>query len=172
MSSRKSTQRKRAIQDFESRRLMTEGIHNGTPLRDVPAEYLRRLIYAAPKNSAKYRQYSGEMARREREHEKLCFEAESTAKRQLPVNTPMSSNNPTSKRRETIYTGNAVDLGDGVPGAVSPWGIRYPEDWHVMTKGERKAWKERASVVFAQSSLSMKKPMTMSEYRKSRKEER
>jgi hypothetical protein len=57
-----------------------------------------------------------------------------------------------------VCSPESVNVGDGVGGSVSPWGICYPDDWLVMPMEERKEWKIKSSQLFLNRSLSNKRP--------------
>jgi hypothetical protein len=130
------------------------GIHRDTLLCDVPAQYLRWCMDGEfAQGTKEWKLCRDELLRRERLHDRLCYELNAPARvaaKQFKVLT--------GKQAVTAELLDSVDIGDGVDGSMSPWGVRYPIGWNEMTRGERSAWKKRASVEFQKRPLGQAVP--------------
>ena len=140
------------------------GVHAACPRCDVQAEYLRWCLTEFPKNSPNWLIANNELTRRERAHDQRCYEADAPARliaRQFKVLTGSKASK--NRMRDSIAS-KAVDIGDGVSGSISPWGIRYPDGWDLMTRGERSAWKRRASEEFLKKPLGVESHTSVGAY--------
>ena len=144
------------------------GVHAATARCDVPAEYLRWCLDEFPRNSVNWVITNNELLRRERLHDRICYEADSAARLVAKDFKVLTGPKALPKRRPDIVC-VVVDIGDGVDGELSPWGVRYPTGWNEMTRGERRAWKKRASVEFLNRPIGESASLTVSSYREKRK---
>lgn len=139
--------------------LLGFGVHSNTKVADVPAEYLRWCLDEYDAGTYRWKLAKNELLRRERLHDQICYEADAPARliaKQFKVLTgPKASKN---RRLDSEVLVEPVDIGDGSDGQLSPWGIRYPLGWNEMTRGERNAWKKRASVEFQKRPLGQPAP--------------
>ena len=147
--------------------LLGFGVHAKTLVADVPAEYLRWCLDEYAIGSREWKLCKNELLRRERIHDRICYESNAPARLVAKQFKVLTGPNAVQKRRPDSSVAEAVDIGDGVDGAMSPWGIRYPNGWNEMTRGERAAWKKRASAEFLKRPLGAS--VTVANYREKRK---
>ena len=163
-SARKHRERVKAA----SAGLLGFGVHSGTVVADVPGEYLRWCLDQYAIGTWQWKRCQNELFRRERIHDRACYEFDAPARlaaKQFKVLTgPKAVKN---RRPDSIVSVERVDIGDGADGQLSPWGIRYPMGWNEMTRGERRAWKKRASAEFLKRPIGAS--VTVQNYREKRK---
>jgi hypothetical protein len=144
------------------------GVHAKTLVADVPAEYLRWCLDDCEYGSPCWKLCRNELLRRERIHDRMCYEIDAPSRlveKKFKVLT--GPNASTVDRLDSVCAVEPVDIGDGVDGQMSPWGIRYPLGWNEMTRGERSAWKKRASAEFLKRPIGAS--VTVANYREKRK---
>lgn len=163
-SARKHRERVKAA----SAGLLGFGVHAGTVVADVPGEYLRWCLDQYAIGTWQWKRCTNELLRRERIHDRACYEFDAPARlaaKQFKVLTgPKAVKN---RRPDSNVSVGPVDIGDGADGQLSPWGIRYPTGWNEMTRGERRAWKKRASAEFLKRPIGAS--VTVQNYREKRK---
>jgi hypothetical protein len=148
--------------------LLGFGVHAGTVVADVPGEYLRWCLDEYDVGTWQWKLCTNELLRRERVHDRACYELDAPARlaaKQFSVLT--GPNAVKNRRRDSIVSVERVDIGDGADGQLSPWGVRYPMGWDEMTRGERRAWKKRASAEFLKRPIGAS--VTVQNYREKRK---
>ncbi len=163
-SVRKHRERVKAL----SSGLLGFGVHATTLVADVPAEYLRWCLDEYEVGTYRWKLCQNELLRRERIHDRICYEADAPARTAGKSFRVLTGPKAVKKSRPDI-SGVVVDIGDGIDGELSPWGIRYPTGWNEMTRGERRAWKKRASVEFLNRPIGESASLTVSNYREKRK---
>ncbi len=150
----RSKKRHRAKANAASALVFGYGVHAKTLLRDVPGEYLRFCMDSEfDRGTKEWKLCRDELLRRERIHDRICYELNAPARvaaKQFKVLT--------GNRAVKAELRDSVDIGDGADGLMSPWGVRYPLGWNEMTRGERAAWKKRASEEFQNRPLGQPVP--------------
>ena len=168
MGSRRN-KKKRDRVDKAADRELTFGKFEGVKLRDAPGPYVRWCVENMKKGSDAHKMFSAEMLRRERVHDRDCYEKNAAARTAGKAFKVLTGSKASENRRLDSNVSAGADTGDGVEGTVSPWGVVYPEGWGDMTRGERSAWKKAASKRFVDKPLGAVVGMTLEQFQKARR---